>query len=122
MTERGTIVIAEDDQTIRRNLVRLLRVEGYKPLEAADGDEALERIRDHSPDAVLLDLKMPRRDGLAVLEALGPEALGELPVIILTAFGGSSAAIEAIKLYEYDYLSKPFDLDEVLLTLARAMR
>src|SRR5205823_4302566 len=61
-------------------------------------------------------------DGLTLLAELGTELLRELPVIVLTAFGGSSAAIEAMKLGAYDYLSKPFDLDEVLLTLDRALR
>jgi two-component system response regulator AtoC len=115
------ILVADDDRTIRRNLVRLLQAEGYRTAEAADGEEALERIAEHAPDVVLLDLKMPRRDGLGVLSALG-ERLNELPVIVVTAFGGSAPAIEAMKLGAYDYLSKPFDLDEVVLTLRRALR
>ncbi len=69
---------------------------------------------------MLLDLKMPGRDGLAVLAELGP-ALAELPVIVVTAFGGSAPAIEAMRRGAYDYLTKPFDLDEVLLTLRRAL-
>ncbi len=122
MTESAaTILVADDDRTIRRNLVRLLQSEGYRPLEAADGEEALARIRDDAPDAVLLDLKMPRRDGLEVLGELGP-ALADLPVIVVTAFGGSAPAIEAMRRGAYDYLTKPFDLDEVLLTLKRALR
>ncbi len=74
-----------------------------------------------SPDAVLLDLKMPGRDGLDVLGELGPR-LADLPVIVVTAFGGSAAAIEAMRRGAYDYLTKPFDLDEVLLTLKRALQ
>ena len=70
---------------------------------------------------MLLDLKMPGRDGLEVLAELGP-ALADLPVIVVTAFGGSAAAIEAMRRGAYDYLTKPFDLDEVLLTLKRALR
>ena len=88
----ATVLVADDDRTIRRNLVRLLQSEGYKTLEAADGEEALSRIRAENPDAVLLDLKMPARDGLEVLGELGP-ALADLPVIVVTAFGGSAAAI-----------------------------
>jgi two-component system response regulator AtoC len=117
----ATVLVADDDRTIRRNLVRLLQSEGYRPLEAADGEEALARIRDGVPDAVLLDLKMPGRDGLEVLGELGP-ALADLPVIVVTAFGGSAPAIEAMRRGAYDYLTKPFDLDEVLLTLKRALR
>ena len=117
----ATVLVADDDRTIRRNLVRLLESEGYRALEAADGNEALASIRAAGPDAVLLDLKMPGRDGLEVLGELGP-ALADLPVIVVTAFGGSAAAIEAMRRGAYDYLSKPFDLDEVLLTLKRALR
>ena len=65
---------------------------------------------------MLLDLKMPGRDGLEVLRELGP-LLADLPVIVVTAFGGSAAAIEAMRRGAYDYLTKPFDLDELLLTL-----
>ena len=63
----ATVLVADDDRTIRRNLVGLLQSEGYLTLEAADGDEALASIKANDPDAVLLDLKMPGRDGLEVL-------------------------------------------------------
>ena len=120
MDSAATVLVADDDRTIRRNLVRLLESEGYHALEAVDGEQALALIRSGKPDAVLLDLKMPGRDGLAVLSELGPE-LADLPVIVVTAFGGSSPAIEAMRRGAYDYLTKPFDLDEVLLTLKRAV-
>ena len=116
-----TVLVADDDSTIRRNLVRLLQSEGYQTIEAADGDEALAGVQAKNPDAVLLDLKMPGRDGLKVLAELQP-LLADLPVIVVTALGGSAAAIEAMRRGAYDYLSKPFDLDEVLLTLKRALR
>jgi two-component system, NtrC family, response regulator AtoC len=121
MDTPATVLVADDDRTIRRNLILLLRSEGYQAVEAADGDEALARIAADAPDAVLLDLKMPGRDGLDVLKELGP-ALADLPVIVITALGGSTAAIEAMRRGAYDYLTKPFDLDEVLLTLKRALR
>ncbi len=118
---RATVLVADDDRTIRRNLARLLGAEGYRALEAADGAEALERIRSGAVDAVLLDLKMPKLDGLDVLGELGP-LLAELPVIVVTAFGGSAAAIEAMRRGAYDYVTKPFDLDDILLTLERALK
>jgi two-component system, NtrC family, response regulator AtoC len=121
MDAPARILIADEDRTIRRNLVLLLQAEGYRTLEAADGDAALTRIRTEAPDAVLLDLKMPGRNGLEVLRELGA-ALGDLPVIVVTAYGGSTAAIEAMRRGAYDYLTKPFDLDEVLLTLKRALK
>jgi two-component system response regulator AtoC len=121
MNAPAKIVVADDDRTIRRNLVLLLRAEGYETLEAADGRQALALIAGEAPDAVLLDLKMPGRDGMEVLAELGPR-LADLPVIVITALGGSAAAIEAMRRGAYDYLTKPFDLDEVLLTLRRALR
>ncbi len=114
------ILVADDDSTIRRNLARLLAAERYQVVEAADGDQALACIQTEDLDAVLLDLKMPGKDGLAVLREVG-SLLTELPVIVITAYAGSSAAIEAMRRGAYDYLSKPFDLDEVLLTLKRAL-
>jgi two-component system response regulator AtoC len=121
MESPARVLVADDDRTIRRNLVLLLQAEGYRTLEAADGDAALTHIRTDAPDAVLLDLKMPGRNGLEVLRELG-SALSDLPVIVVTALGGSTAAIEAMRLGAYDYLTKPFDLDEVLLTLKRALK
>jgi two-component system, NtrC family, response regulator AtoC len=116
-----TILVAEDDRAIRFSLACSLKADGYSVIESGDGDEALARIEQDQPDAVLLDLKMPGRDGLAVLAKLGP-ALADLPVIVITAYGGSAAAIEAMRRGAYDYLTKPFDLDEVQLTLRRALR
>ena len=115
------ILVADDDRVVRRNLMRLLESEGFEPIEAHDGREALAAIAAQPVDAVLLDLKMPERDGLEVLAALGDQ-LVDLPVIVITAYGGSAPAIEAMKRGAYDYLSKPFDLDEVLLTVRRALR
>ena len=120
-TTGATILVAEDDRAIRFSLACSLKADGYSVIEAGDGDEALARIEQDQPDAVLLDLKMPGRDGLAVLAKLGP-ALADLPVIVITAYGGSAAAIEAMRRGAYDYLTKPFDLDEVQLTLKRALR
>ncbi|VTR97053.1 two sigma54 transcriptional fis family : Response regulator with CheY-like receiver, AAA-type ATPase, and DNA-binding domains OS=Singulisphaera acidiphila (strain ATCC BAA-1392 / DSM 18658 / VKM B-2454 / MOB10) GN=Sinac_2376 PE=4 SV=1: Response_reg: Sigma54_activat: HTH_8 [Gemmata massiliana] len=114
------ILVAEDAPATRSNLTLLLRSEGYTVREAADGDAAAEALGDPGVAAALLDLKMPGRDGLAVLRAHA-DRLEEVPVVVVTAYGGSSAAIEAMRLGAYDYLTKPFDLDEVLLTVRRAL-
>ena len=117
-----TILVADDDRTIRRNLVLLLEVRGLSASwRRPTATRPWPGSHQDQPDAVLLDLKMPGRDGLDVLAELGP-ALADLPVIVVTAFGGSAAAIEAMRRGAYDYLTKPFDLDEVLLTLKRALR
>ncbi len=120
-TPGATILVAEDDRAIRFSLACSLKADGYRVIEAGDGNEALALIEREQPDAVLLDLKMPGRDGLAVLAELGP-ALADLPVIVITAYGGSAVAIEAMRRGAYDYLTKPCDLDEVQLTLKRALR
>jgi two-component system response regulator AtoC len=118
--QAATILVAEDDRAIRFSLVCFLQAEGFHVLEADDGESALKVIHAQKPDGVLLDLKMPGRSGLEVLADLGPR-LADLPVIVVTAYGGSAAAIEAMRHGAYDYLTKPFDLDEVLLTLRRAL-
>ena len=121
MTEPTTVLVADDDRTIRRNLVLLLRSEGYRSLEAADGDEALAQIAPKHPTRCCSTSRCPVATAWTCSKELGP-ALADLPVIVVTAFGGSAAAIEAMRRGAYDYLTKPFDLDEVLLTLKRALR
>jgi two-component system response regulator AtoC len=119
-TDRPTILIADDDPTIRRNLAMLLQSEKFDVCEAADGLQAAEALATGSISLALLDLNMPGRDGMDVLRAHA-DHLEETPVIVITAYGGSSAAIEAMKLGAYDYITKPFDLDEVLFTIRRAL-
>ncbi|HVX63070.1 MAG TPA: sigma-54 dependent transcriptional regulator [Pirellulales bacterium] len=116
----ASILVADDDATIRTNLKLLLESEGYPVIEAADGRQAAERFSDPAVSLALLDLKMPGAGGLDLLRDYQDELDGK-PVIVITAFGGSQAAIEAMKLGAYDYITKPFDLDEVLFTVRRAL-
>ncbi|HEX4070169.1 MAG TPA: sigma-54 dependent transcriptional regulator [Planctomycetaceae bacterium] len=117
---RITILVADDDATIRANLTLLLRSENYGVLEAADGLEASAILETGQAALALLDLSMPGLDGMDVLRRHA-DRLEETPVIVITAYGGSRAAIEAMKLGAYDYITKPFDLDEVLFTIRRAL-
>src|SRR5260221_1521661 len=117
---QATILLADDDTTIRTNLRLLLQSEGFRVVEAADGLQAAESFSDPSVALVLLDLKMPGKDGMDLLRE-HQDQLEEMPVIVITALGGSSAAIEAMKLGAFDYITKPFDLDEVLFTVRRAL-
>lgn len=117
---RRPILVADDDATIRGNLAMLLRSEGYETREAVDGIHATDLLRNETFSLVLLDLNMPGRHGMELLRER-EEHLDETPVIVITAYGGSSAAIEAMKLGAYDYITKPFDLDEVLFTVRRAL-
>ncbi len=118
--DSDTILVADDDPVIRRNLCVLLESEGYRVVEAADGLEAVKALEAFSVTLVLLDLKMPGCTGLDILRD-HHDRLEDTPVIVITALGGSSAAIEAIKLGAYDYITKPFDLDDVLFTVRRAL-
>jgi len=115
-----TILVADDDRTIRTNLSRLFQSEGYGVLEAANGREVEALLASHAISLVLLDLIMPERSGLEVLRG-GREQFELIPVIVITALGGSAAAIEAMKLGAYDYITKPFDLDDVLYSVQRAL-
>ncbi|WHZ28533.1 MAG: Response regulator of zinc sigma-54-dependent two-component system [Nitrospira sp.] len=118
--DSDTILVADDDPVIRRNLRVLMEAEGYRVVEAADGMEAAKALEASSVILVLLDLKMPKCTGLDVLRD-HQDRLEDTPVIVITALGGSSAAIEAMKLGAYDYITKPFDLDDVLFTVRRAL-
>src|SRR5689334_453004 len=102
--EQATILVADDDVAIRSNLALLLRSEGYRVLEASDGLAASEAITAGSAALVLLDLKMPGRGGMDILRDC-QDQLEETPVIVITALGGSAAAIEAMKLGAYDYIT-----------------
>jgi two-component system, NtrC family, response regulator AtoC len=122
LSSNGTILIADDESYLRESLRELFAAQGYTVLEAADGTEVMRLLRDSSADTILLDLKMPKLDGISTLKALkkDPE-LRRIPVVIVTAFGGSEQTIEGMKAGAYDYVTKPFDPDEVLRTAARAI-
>jgi two-component system response regulator AtoC len=115
------VLIADDEPAIRTNLRLLLESEGYQVREAADGEQAARLLQDADVALCLLDLKMPGRNGMEVLRGHA-DRLEETPIIVLTAYGGSAAAIEAMKLGAYDYLTKPFDFDEVLFSIRRALK
>ena len=116
----STVLVAEDEPAARTSLVSLLESEGFRVLAAGTGAEALSLTLHEEPDAVLLDIRMPEVDGLSVLRrALSGGS--DSAFLVMTAFGDSDTAIEAMKLGAFDFLSKPLDFESVLAQLKRAI-
>ncbi|HPA79421.1 MAG TPA: sigma-54 dependent transcriptional regulator [Thermoanaerobaculales bacterium] len=107
------ILVAEDDAEMLELLARVLREEGYRVLTAGDGHQALARIEEGDFDLVLSDVRMPGPDGMEVLRRAMASRLHQ-PVILMTAFGSISSAVEAMRAGAFHYLTKPFSLDELL--------
>ena len=114
-----TVLIADDEPAIRRTLREILEFEGYAVEEAADGDEAFDKARD-GVDLVLLDIKMPKRDGMEVLQALH-DAESTVPVVMISGHGTVETAVEATQLGAVDFLEKPPDLNRLLVTVRGAL-
>lgn len=107
-----TIVVADDDAAIRSLLRQVLQDSGYLVHEAATGVEVVEKVKEESPDLVIMDVRMPELDGIEALsrvKATNPKTA----VLIMTAFGSSNAAIRAMELGAFDYVTKPFELDKI---------
>mgnify|MGYP001110050200 CR=1 FL=1 len=115
------ILVVDDDASLRRVLEYNLSSAGYSVAAASSGEEGLSLFLQERPSLVITDMKMPGMSGLQLLEAVkdrSPETL----VILITAFGSVDMAVEAMKAGAYDYITKPFNRDEMLLTVAKALR
>ncbi|MHB8051283.1 MAG: sigma-54-dependent transcriptional regulator, partial [Coriobacteriia bacterium] len=117
---KDRILIADDEKNMRWVLSQALEAEGYEVIEAADGKEALIAIAEQDPRIVILDHKMPAPDGMEVLRRLRAKG-HRFPVIMLTAHGNVQTAVEAMKAGANEYLTKPFDLDELKLSVQKAL-
>lgn len=113
------ILIVDDEESFRNVLTVILKKEGYEVEGATNGEEGLNKISNAAFDHVLCDIRMPKMDGLEFLRE-SQKAGAEAPVIMMSAFGTVDTAIEAMKLGAYDYISKPFKPDEIILTLKKA--
>jgi len=114
------ILIIDDEKAIRKTLSEILSFEGYKLDEAADGEEGLKRFKDKSYDLVLCDIKMPKIDGIEFLQKAG-EVNPDIPIIMISGHGNIETAVEAVKKGAYDFISKPPDLNRLLITIRNAM-
>ncbi|TGE33131.1 sigma-54 dependent transcriptional regulator [Desulfosporosinus sp. Sb-LF] len=113
------ILVADDEANMRWVLERALTKAGYEVETAEDGQLAVDRALAERPDLILVDLKMPKMDGLTVLRTL-KEHYSDLMIVMMTAHGSTATAVEAMKAGAHDYLMKPFDIDELLITVAKA--
>ncbi len=118
---KTTILIIDDDTSLRRVLEYNLQEAGYAVATAASGEEGLERFDEVNPALVITDMKMPGMDGMQVLKAVKERSPDTL-VMVITAFGTVDIAVEAMKAGAYDYITKPFNRDELRLTVAKALR
>src|SRR5512136_153214 len=117
---KDKILVADDEQSMREFLDIMLKKEGYKVSLAANGDEVLKLAERDIFDLIIMDIRMPKLDGIAVLKkikALSPETI----VIMITAYASADTTIRAMKEGAYDYVTKPFKVDEIKLIIRNAL-
>ncbi|HEU4858529.1 MAG TPA: sigma-54 dependent transcriptional regulator [Chitinophagaceae bacterium] len=114
------ILIIDDEKAIRKALMEILSAEGYKTEEAGDGEEGLKKFKEKSYDVVLCDIKMPKLDGIEFLQK-ATETNADVPVIMISGHGNIETAVDAVKKGAFDYISKPPDLNRMLITIRNAM-
>jgi nitrogen regulation protein NR(I) len=116
----STILIIDDDDQLRKSFYKLLSEEGYTAEGAASGEAGLEIIQSQSPDLVIVDIRLPGMNGLETFEAI--HALEpKIPVIVMTAYGTTETAIEAIKMGAFDYILTPFEIPAMLAVINQAL-
>ncbi|HEX2524523.1 MAG TPA: response regulator, partial [Terriglobia bacterium] len=116
----GKILVVEDNDVLRSSVVQALVETGHVITEVGDGEEATERLQQESYDVVLTDMRMPKRSGLEVLRFA--KQVNDLTVVIMmTAFATIESAVEAMKSGAYDYIQKPFELEELEVKINRAL-
>ncbi len=115
----SNVLIIDDERAIRKTLTEILSYEGYKIDEAGDGEEGLKKFKEKAYDVVLCDIKMPKMDGIEFLEK-ARETNPDVPVIMISGHGTIETAVEAVKKGAYDYISKPPDLNRLLITIRNA--
>ncbi len=120
MADPKTILLVDDDQSLRRVLEYQLQEDGHRVAAVANGEAALHEFTAHAVDVVISDVKMPGMDGIELLSRL-KAMQPDLPVIMLTAHGTIGSAVEAMKLGAFDYLTKPFTREQLRLSVGKAL-
>jgi two-component system, NtrC family, nitrogen regulation response regulator NtrX len=117
---RASVLVVDDEAAIRDSLHMILDYEGYRVEEAASGSQALTRVTERPPDAILLDIKMPEMDGLELLKALRERGY-EMPILMISGHADVATAVEATRRGAYDFFEKPLQRERVLLSLRNAV-
>jgi len=115
-----TILVIDDEKAIRKALGEILTFEGFVVDEAGDGAEGAKKIKENNYDCILCDIKMPKMDGIEVLQ-MAKEEKPDIPFIVISGHGNIETAVDAVKKGAYDYISKPPDLNRLLITIRNAM-
>jgi len=118
-TTMPSVLIIDDERSIRNSLKDILEYEKFQVDEAEDGPVGLQKIKENSYDLILCDIKMPRMDGIEVLEKILDTH--DIPVVMISGHGNIETAVEAIKMGAFDYISKPLDLNRLLVTVRNAL-
>jgi len=116
----ANVLIVDDEKSIRKTLREILEYENYKVEEAGNGEEGLKMIEANPYDVVLLDIKMPKKDGMEVLEK-ALEVIPDISIIMISGHGTIETAVEAVRKGAYDYIAKPPDLNRLLITIRNAL-
>src|SRR5512137_2437381 len=116
----ATILVVDDEESIRTSLAGILEDEGYRTIFAVDGVESLELAKKELPDLVLLDIWMPRLDGIDTLQKL-KELYPGLTVVMMSGHGTIETAVRSTKIGAYDFIEKPLSLEKVIVTVANAL-
>ncbi len=117
---RASVLVVDDEAAIRDSLHMILEYEGYRVEEAASGSQALTRVGERAPDAIVLDIKMPEMDGLELLKALRERGY-EMPVLMISGHADVATAVEATRRGAFDFFEKPLQRERVLLSLRNAI-
>jgi two-component system chemotaxis response regulator CheY len=116
----STIMIVDDAQFMRMRITKLLTKHGYQVIEAEDGEEAVQTYRSAQPDAVLMDITMPRKDGLTALTEIR-EIDPQAKVIMLTALGQQTIVLQAMQAGAKDFVVKPYNPERLMKTLQKTL-
>ena len=114
------ILVVDDEKAIRSALKDILSFEGFEVEEAVDGVEAIKKIKENEYDCILCDIKMPKMDGVEVLEAV-KKIKPEIPMVMISGHGDLETAVNTMRLGAFDYISKPPDLNRLLNTVRNAL-